>query len=915
MKRWYGLLLPVLFSASFLGGYAAPQDRQYVDYFLRLQAADLFRKKSFLLNWSCASVNCNRLLGVDLCFSCYKTLSINQARKLLVEVAEEIVDKINNDPSLHERGMLPEPFTLNQIYLKIETDNVFSAQADMETVQVMYLDRGHITYYSYPASTLFYGRVTKFEESLEQARMILGENIPFAGAPAKPKEEEKPVPAAPEVPKEIPPVRTIEPSEEVPMTPLQEERRVVANTDNMLEERTGVVPAKEQLWEENFLGSLFEQVTDSFPALRNDREDQRDQTCHLTIPVSSFPNSTKTQSSQHLAVEDICYAKEGLVTEREEQRWTVASLPEHKPVSYSDKQVDSDRPLQDSVSIPYSSIAVASSSLPEKQLAPDQRWLSDTAEEVSAASYVAYEPDVATFVAPSPTNKEIKNDLPARVDGQNEVFSVVAEEPAQDEMRQEPKPSWYQGIMNWFKKAPKETAESKNEEPSVPNEELIEPENEVQEEPLPSSSRDEEVVNSQEKIQVEDKDGSSQPERSPSASQSPSFFKRIASWFRDSTDKKPSSPQEPPVADICQTAPLNPLNDNSSEDKIDLETLMDNAKGTPESRAEDNSKGITGAEESSPSKGFSEWLHVSPRTSSQDQPLSSASVPQELSSGKQKIAFAKDVVSPPEVIDETQDDEIEVSSMTSGYQKFMNWLHGSEQAPGTLTADAETISSDENEAVAPSDPWYKNVIAMFKGAPDEKQGEGPSPSEEGIGDDSKEVSSEPAFLPSRIDDGKDNAKSWVFVAPREKIPEPNQEPSVEEPDHDENSSWMKRFSNWIHGDTFKEESISPSDLPEQQKTEEKEGPDNGSYVAARLGEVDRPDEAWEDIEQEMQDEDENSDDEMTRPGILARTFSAIHSLWQSAVKSVSSSEKMDHLDESTASCSVQEESEDSGQPT
>ena len=187
MKRWCAVVFPFLVGASCLCGYASPQDRQYVDYFLHLQAADLFRTQSFLLNWSCAYMNVNKLQGVDLSFSCYRSLSLNAARKLLVSIAEDMVNRINKDPSIQERHLLPEPFNLNQLYLKIETENVFSAQADTGTIRVMTLDRGNITYETYRGSTLFYGRTLEYHETLEMARMLLGEVPAFDEKPMPPQ--------------------------------------------------------------------------------------------------------------------------------------------------------------------------------------------------------------------------------------------------------------------------------------------------------------------------------------------------------------------------------------------------------------------------------------------------------------------------------------------------------------------------------------------------------------------------------------------------------------------------------------------------------------------------------------------------------------------------------------------------------
>ena len=85
MKRWCGLIFSLVIGATLLCGYVAPKDRKYVDYFLKLHAADLFRSKSFLLESSWAYVSRKGIERIDMRFSFYRVLTVNQARELIVE--------------------------------------------------------------------------------------------------------------------------------------------------------------------------------------------------------------------------------------------------------------------------------------------------------------------------------------------------------------------------------------------------------------------------------------------------------------------------------------------------------------------------------------------------------------------------------------------------------------------------------------------------------------------------------------------------------------------------------------------------------------------------------------------------------------------------------------------------------------
>jgi len=106
-------------------------------------------------------------------FSFYRALTVNQARELIVSVAQELVERINSDSEIRSRKLLTSPFHISGLYLEIRTDNVISKHADVESVQRITLNKGTLTYQSYPASELLYGRTSVYKESFEQALMFL----------------------------------------------------------------------------------------------------------------------------------------------------------------------------------------------------------------------------------------------------------------------------------------------------------------------------------------------------------------------------------------------------------------------------------------------------------------------------------------------------------------------------------------------------------------------------------------------------------------------------------------------------------------------------------------------------------------------------------------------------------------------
>jgi len=841
MKRWYGLLLPFFFSASFLGGYAAPQDRQYVDYFLRLQAADLFRKKSFLLNWSCAYVNSNRLLGVDLSFSCYRALSLNQARKLLVEVAEEIVEKINSDPSLHERNLLPEPFTLNQIYLKIETDNIFSYQADMETIQSMYLDCGNITYNSYPASTLFYGCTTKYKETLEQARMFLGEKVLFGEPPVPiPNDRGGPLVEAAKTltgPPKSPTLREIESPEEPTMNSVESPESASLDYENMLGSEEQQPSENLETWKENLLGDLFEKVAEVFPNLSFDAKGQRYRLTHIAMPPMPFPET---------------YA--GTC----EERWEIAALPEKTSVPLAAKQSDIDKPLTDTSAASYNNIAVSSSPLPEIVEDANTKYqalcwneadhlprhggenlVNSTADESLSIGLMADpngqekndpEDDLA-MVVDSREEKKLPEEgaIDAKKNGSAEVEEGVSPEP------------WYKKVSNWLKGTPEVAVSTTEEKESS----LVSQEDQNQERAIEEGSDAEQNGSEHVDMLNVQEDQSALPltkEAEPSDSQS--FFKRIWGWLRGNTkaglptDGSQPVPSKEGFADMYEPTPVNTL-------------------APP------------------PSDAASE-------ASENNRPMQESS--QAPAQGTSKIYRQKGLVPPPELIDETKDDtDLESSSDPSMYQKVLSWLQNSNES---LSSEADEESNEKSVPAEPVDeeppsddttPWYKSAMALFRVAPRDR-------------DEQPSVAS--------ANEGENTASDCEQITDENGSSQP-----------EESLSLWNRFTSWIHGTKDDQSSDVSNESSQQLSSSPQVQSDPNGLVAERLGEVERPDQAWEDIENEMQNDEDGNDGQTDNPGFFSRAASGLHSFWKSITGESTSKDNTESLDDSTASCSPKEADE------
>lgn len=320
MKRWCCVLLPCLVGMTFLGGYVSPQDRKYVDYFLRLQAADLFRTKAFLLKSSSAYVSRKMLERVDLRFSYFRALTWDQARNLIVSVALDLVNKINSDSMMKAKNILPEPFTVDQLYLEIRTDNFCAAGAESVSIERVILNNGQLTYHTYPASILFYGRTRTYKESFQQALMLLDLPTEFDAVVSD-------VVVAPK------PERTIEQSQIPAMTPSQEEvQRSVEPAKSPLMKPMTTQPQHIDVESENALGGgskraddlvgmIVDTISSVLTSSKGETTVQRQK-----VVIASFPPSSH-QRGRTIAIECVNLPSTPIVVDRAE-KWQVAVFPD-----------------------------------------------------------------------------------------------------------------------------------------------------------------------------------------------------------------------------------------------------------------------------------------------------------------------------------------------------------------------------------------------------------------------------------------------------------------------------------------------------------------------------------------------------------------------------------------------------------
>ena len=167
------LVLGLVLLCFSTGASILTKDKQYVEYFLRMHSAELFRDQAFVLDKSGCYVSPKRLEMVEMSLSCYKVLTLNQARKMIVDLSLDLLDKINADSGMKERGLVTSRFTVDRIKLKVKTNNVFSKNADVTSIRMMELDHGVLTYETYTPSTLYTGFSKTYKETFQYALMLL----------------------------------------------------------------------------------------------------------------------------------------------------------------------------------------------------------------------------------------------------------------------------------------------------------------------------------------------------------------------------------------------------------------------------------------------------------------------------------------------------------------------------------------------------------------------------------------------------------------------------------------------------------------------------------------------------------------------------------------------------------------------
>src|SRR6185295_17911809 len=121
----------ITLSSLIFCSYIPQKDKHYFDYFLHREAADLFHEKQFCLDKARAIYGYHAIDRVYLEFTCFRSLTVKTARALLIDTLNEILTKINNDPLLIEKGMLPGGhLCAKNIHLKIKSQNLFAEICD-----------------------------------------------------------------------------------------------------------------------------------------------------------------------------------------------------------------------------------------------------------------------------------------------------------------------------------------------------------------------------------------------------------------------------------------------------------------------------------------------------------------------------------------------------------------------------------------------------------------------------------------------------------------------------------------------------------------------------------------------------------------------------------------------------------------
>jgi hypothetical protein len=175
MRQKWRLFIFVTLSSFALCSYIPQKDKHYFDYFLHREGAKFFQTKQFNLEKVSAIYGYSDIDRVYVTFSCFRMLGVKEARQLLIEVANEIVDAINHDPFLIEKKMLKGGhFCLKDLHLEIKSENIFCKSCDNgAAILTTSLDDLTITYTTYQSSPYYTYGQKKFSEKYEDAVLLV----------------------------------------------------------------------------------------------------------------------------------------------------------------------------------------------------------------------------------------------------------------------------------------------------------------------------------------------------------------------------------------------------------------------------------------------------------------------------------------------------------------------------------------------------------------------------------------------------------------------------------------------------------------------------------------------------------------------------------------------------------------------
>jgi len=174
MQRKLRPLFFLTLSSFAFCSYVSQKDEHYFNYFLHREAAQLFHTKQFSLTKAKAVYGCDTIDKVYLSFSCFRMLGVKEARRLLLETVNEILDAINNDPLLIEKRMLRGGhFCVKDLYIEITSENIFSKDCDNSTaMKHTCMKNAEITYTSYDSSPFYSYGVKEYKEPYSEAVLL-----------------------------------------------------------------------------------------------------------------------------------------------------------------------------------------------------------------------------------------------------------------------------------------------------------------------------------------------------------------------------------------------------------------------------------------------------------------------------------------------------------------------------------------------------------------------------------------------------------------------------------------------------------------------------------------------------------------------------------------------------------------------